>query len=344
MPTVSRASILNIQDYMKFMHTRTSSYLLAVALAIMAVGPAAAAAGYPSRPIQIIVHVDPGSAADIFARELGKVLAPVAGQPVIVVNRVGGNGAVQMAVLKASTPDGYTIGVNTTSHLALFNTSAKGLYRREDFAWIARLQLDPFAIYVSAGSPIRTLRDFVDVAHARARGPGPKMSVGGSLGIGGAHNIAFNIFAKAASVELNWVAVPGTAATMVMGGHVDAGHGNLAPIDQLVKAGKLRVLGISTEKRLGSFPDVPTYREAGYAYDTRWIQVRGLYAHKDVPAPVQERLVKMIREATRSDAWQKYMRDSNQLDGFQGTQEYTQFVAAQESITADWLKRLGVVK
>jgi tripartite-type tricarboxylate transporter receptor subunit TctC len=226
----------------------------------------------------------------------------------------------------------------------LFNTTVKGTYKREDFAWITRLQLDPFAIYVAAESPVRTLKDFVDLANARARSTGPRLSVGGSLGIGGAHNIAFNIFAKAANIEFNWVAVPGTAATLVMGSHVNAGHGNLAPVDQLVKAGKLRLLGVSTAKRVASFPDVPTYGEAGYKYDTRWIQVRGLYAHKDVPKPVQERLVSLIQTATRSDAWQKYMHDSNQLDGFQGPQAYTRFVAEQEEITVDWLKRLGVIK
>lgn len=319
-------------------------HVLFAAVSIMSMSMVHAADVYPSKPIQFIVHVEAGSAADIFARELGKVLEPVAGQPVVIVNRVGGSGAAQLAAVKASTPDGYTIGVNTTSHLALFNTTAKGTFARDDFAWITRLQLDPFAIYVSAASPVKSLREVVELASAKAKTSGPKLSVAGSLGVGGAHNIAFNIFAKAANVDFNWVAVPGTAATIVMGGHVDVGHGNLAPIDQLVRAGKLRLLGVSTDKRVASFPEVPTYGEAGYKYDTRWVQVRGLYAHKDVPKAVQEKLARLVQTAIKSEAWLRYMRDSNQLDGFQGPAEYTRFVAAQEEIAVDWLKRLGVIK
>jgi len=110
---------------------------IASTISFVSVVPAAQAKdAFPSKPITIIAHTGAGSSTDIFARELAKAAEPVFGQPVVVVNRPGGSGATQMALLREAKPDGYTLGVNTASHLTAMRTNLKGVYKWEDFSWI----------------------------------------------------------------------------------------------------------------------------------------------------------------------------------------------------------------
>ncbi|MEI6318348.1 MAG: tripartite tricarboxylate transporter substrate binding protein [Pseudomonadota bacterium] len=277
------------------------------------------------------------------ARELARGLEPVLGRNVLVVNRVGGNGVVQLAAVKASNPDGHTLAINTTSHLALFATVARGQHQRTDFAWVARLQLDPFVVYAQASSPLKSLRDFVDLARRRAS-DGKPIPVGGSLAAGGAHHIAFSMLAKSAGFDFAWIPFQGgDHVTSVLGGHLDAGHANPGTIEPLVRAGKLRVIGVFSDRRLPDFPDAPTYAETGFKADTRWMQTRGIFMHRDTPVAVQNALAAAIRTVTRTDAWRSYLANSNQIDGFQGPADYTAFVAVQERITLEWLTSLGLL-
>jgi tripartite-type tricarboxylate transporter receptor subunit TctC len=289
-----------------------------------------------------LCHTAPSSAADVYARELARILEADLGQPVAVVNRVGGNGLVQMTALAAAPADGYTLGVNTVSHLSILRTIARQTYKLSDFAWITRIQLETFLTVVRADSPWQTLQEFV----AAARSASPALNIGGQGAPGSAHNIHMNILAQSAGFKFNWVPFQGgiEQLTALLGGTLVATSNNPQTIVQFAEVKRVRPLGVLSDQRLGTFPDVPTYREAGYEADTAWNQVRGLIARAGTPTEVQQRLVQAIRRGIENDGWKRYMKESSLLDGFQDTQEYTAFIAKQDALTEHWLKTLGLLK
>ncbi|WP_298015531.1 tripartite tricarboxylate transporter substrate binding protein [uncultured Castellaniella sp.] len=317
-----------------------------VTSAVMLVNPASAAQAqakdaFPTKPITIIAHTGAGSSTDIFARELAKAAEPVFGQPVVVVNRPGGSGATQMALLKEAKPDGYTVGVNTASHLTAMRTNLKGVYKWQDFSWITLNQLDPYITVVAADSPYKTLQDLVAAGRQ-----GKTIKVGGFGTVGAAHNIAFNMLAHKAGMEFTWVGYNGgpQAMTALLGKHIDAVNTNPGPALQFAEAGRVRVLGILDDQRASSLPDTPTYAEAGFPVDTTWKQIRGIYGPKDIPMEIQEKLADGFMRAMQSPAFQKYMETSAQIAGDKGPREYTKFIEQMDKVGYEWLQRLGVTQ
>lgn len=299
-------------------------------------------ANFPSKPITIIAHTGAGSSTDIFARQLAKAAEPVFGQPVVVVNRPGGSGATQMALLEGSNPDGYTVGVNTISHVTAMQTNLSGVFDIDDFAWISLNQFDPFVTVVAADSPYESLADFVDAGVQLAHDGGDRIKVGGFGTVGAAHNIAFNILADKAEMPFTWVGFEGgpQAMTALLGGHIDAVNTNPGPALQFVESGRVRVLGVLDDRRLESLPDVPTYAEAGFPVDTSWKQVRGLYGDKDIPEDIQEKLAQGFFKAMQAPEFRQYMQTAGLTVGDLGPERYTQFIHKIDQTAGDWIKRL----
>lgn len=293
---------------------------------------------FPSKPITIIAHTSAGSATDLFARELAEAAGPVFDQPVIVVNRPGGGGATQMTAIRDAAPDGYTVGVNTATHVTNMLTSLKGKFDIEDFAWIIQVQTDPFILAVSSDSPYETLEELVEAGKA-----GEKIRIGGYGAPGAAHNIAVNIFADNADLPFTWVNYPGAgdALTAALGQHVEAASGNPGGAMSFVEGGRMRVLGVMNEERIDAFPEVPTFMELGYGDDASWKQIRGLIGSKDIPAEIQEKLAEGFFEAMQSPRFKEYMKKSALEAGNLGPTEYPQF-ASQLGVTAQkWLDKLN---
>ncbi|MVW72727.1 tripartite tricarboxylate transporter substrate binding protein [Bordetella sp. 15P40C-2] len=303
---------------------------------------AEAAASFPTKPITIVVHTGPGSSTDIFARELAMAAEPVFGKPVVVVNRPGGSGATQMALLKEAKPDGYTVGVNTASHLTAMRTNLKDVYKWQDFSWITLNQLDPYITVVAADSPYKTLSDLVEAG----KKPGTTLKVGGFGTVGAAHNIAFNMLAEKADMPMTWVSYTGgpQAMTALLGKHIDVVNTNPGPALQFAEAGRVRVLGILDDQRASSLPDTPTYKEAGYDVNTSWKQIRGIFGPKDIPMDIQEKLAAGFFKAMEAPSFQKYMETSAQIAGDKKTVEYAAFVDEMDQVGYKWLQQLGVTQ
>lgn len=302
----------------------------------------AAQDGFPSKPITIVVHTGAGSSTDIFARELAQGAGKVFGKPVVVVNRPGGSGATQMAFIKSAEPDGYTVGVNTASHLTAMQTNLKGIYKWQDFSWITLNQLDPYITVVAADSPYKTMKDLVEAG----KKDGVNLKVGGFGTVGAAHDIAFNLLADKAKMPFTWVSYTGgpQAMTALLGKHIDVVNTNPGPALQFAAAGRVRILGILNEARVDSLPDTPTYAEAGYPVDTSWKQIRGIFGPKDIPMDIQKKLADGFFKAMQTPAFQKYMKDTAQIAGDQGPDTYPAFVEKMDGIGAQWLKKLGLAK
>lgn len=296
---------------------------------------------FPTKPITIVAHTAAGSSTDLFARELAQAATPIFGKPVVVVNRPGGSGATQMALISSAAPDGYTVGVNTSSHVTAMLTNLKGTYTPADFSWIALNQIDPYILAVHADSPYKSLKDLVEAAKG-----GQRVKIGGYGAVGASHNIAVQILADKADMPVTWVSYPGSgdAATAVLGKHIDAVSINPGGTLAFVAAGRIKILGVMSDSRVSSLPDVPTYAEAGYDVDTSWKQIRGLYGPKDMPEDIQKKLADGFRKAMETPRFKEYMKRSALEAGDLGPGEYRSFIDDATKKTQQWLTKLGITQ
>jgi tripartite-type tricarboxylate transporter receptor subunit TctC len=233
-----------------------------------------------------------------------------------VENRTGGSGIVMVNLLLRAPADGYTIAANTITLAALFS-EPNVTFKPDDLQLVARSQVDPYGLIVHASTPFRTLDAFI--AYARKK-PG-YLNVAGPFAMSG-HRVAWEVFADLAKIKTTWVPYQGggPALTAIAGGHVDAAATNPGNVKPMIDAGKVRVIGVSSDKRLEDFPDVPTYKERGY--DLVRYQWRGIMAKAGTPRPVIDRLTAAIQKAQQTNDWKAYLKQVTQLDGFQGPEDF----------------------
>jgi tripartite-type tricarboxylate transporter receptor subunit TctC len=267
---------------------------------------------YAARPVTLLCWSAPGSPVDVYARVMAKLLTIELGQTVVVENRTGGSGIIMVNTLLKAPADGYTIAANTITLAALFSEPTAS-FKPDDLQMIARSQVDPYGLIVHTSTPFKNIDELV--AFARKR-PG-FINVGGPFTISG-HRVAWEVFAEAAKITTTWVPYQGggPALTAVAGGHVDAAATNPGNVKPLIEAGKVRVLAVSSDKRLDDFPDVPTYKERGW--NVVRYQWRGVMARAGMAKPVMDRLAAAIQKAQSTPEWKNYLRQVTQLDGFQG--------------------------
>jgi tripartite-type tricarboxylate transporter receptor subunit TctC len=269
------------------------SLLLALAL------PVNAQDSYPAKPITMVVPFPPGGVADIVGRPLASQMEKALKQPVVVVNRTGAGGAVGMASVAKAAPDGYTILMGLSS-ISIFPVSDRingktPSYEMKDFAPIALITADPTVLVVSADSPWKNLKEFVESAKAY---PG-KINYSSS-GVYGTLHVAMEIFANAAGIKLFHVPYQGggPALTALLGGQVHALASGPAPAVGQIRAGKMRALASWSSERLPLMPEVPTFKELGY--DAEFYIWSGVFAPAAIPTPVLDRLRAAVREAANS--------------------------------------------
>ncbi len=310
---------------------------------LAAPGHAEDAASFPSKPIEILVQSGAGSASDIFARSLARAAEPLFGQPVVVVDRSGGSGTVQMAALKAARPDGYTLGTNTLSHFTNMLTTLKGSFAPSDFSWIAMLMQDPHVLMVRADSPSQTIQELVEQIKTTAGG---EITVGGYGSMGSTASVAMQMFADAAGFKINWVGYKATpeAMTALLGGHVDLAIANPGPVRQFADAGRLRVLTILGDREVDTFPGVPTAEGAGYPFDSGWQQIRGVYGPEGIPADIQNKLADTFIEASKTPEFQEYLQNIGGVPAAWDAEEYQARTKTIVSTAEAGLRSVGAIK
>ena len=277
---------------------------------------AAGAQTYPAKPITILCWSAAGSPVDIYARTMAKLLTAELGQNVVVDNRTGGSGIVMVNLLLRAPADGYTIAANTITLAALFG-EANVTFKPDDLQLVARSQVDPYGLIVHASTPFKTIDELVSFARKK---PG-FLNIGGPFAMSG-HRVAWELLADKARFKATWVPYQGggPALTAVAGGHVDAAATNPGNVKPLLAAGKVRILAVSSERRIEDFPDVPTYKERGW--DLVRYQWRGVMAKAGTPRPVVDRLAAAMQRAQQTEAWKGYLRLVTQLDGYQGPEAF----------------------
>ena len=257
------------------------------ALALFAVGAAAVAQQpYPSRPIELVVPFVAGGTTDTAARMIGQRLTEKWGQPVIVSTRPGGGSTIGTNIVAKAAPDGYTLLI-TTFAFAVNAALQKVPYDPvKDFAAITEISSIPLMLVVHPSLPVKTVQEFIDYSKAQPAGLDYATS-----GAGTSTHLAAEMFKTMTGAKLVHVPFKGNAEVMnaLLGGHVKAHFGLAASSLQHIRAGNLRVLAVTTEKRLPYLPDVPTIAELGYpAYEiTSW---QGAFAPAGTPKDIITRL------------------------------------------------------
>ena len=256
--------------------------------------PARAQEAWPARPVKIIVSFAPGSGNDIIARQLAPKLGEALGQTFIVENRAGGGGLIGTEAVVRAAPDGYTIGLGTSSQLVMNPALiAKLPFDIErDLAMIGLVSRTQMVLAARRDGPA-DLRALV----ARAKAAPGKLTYG-SGGNGSISHIVGESFARSAGVELLHVPYKGNGPAMqdLAGGQIDLVWDGFSSAAPMMKAGQIRILAVSGERRNPLYPDVPTFAEGGVP-DYEAYTWNCLMAPRGVPRPIVERL---NRELTRA--------------------------------------------
>ncbi len=267
--------------------------LIAAALA----GGAAHAQAYPTKPIKIIIPFVPGGPSDTVGRAIGSKFQEYLGQPAVVENKPGANGAIAAEFVAKSDPDGYTILVGS---IGVFSINA-ALYKDlrynpvRDFAPITLAVTTPNVLVTKLDFPAKTVKELLDYMR---KNPG-KTSFGAS-GVGSSDHLTFELFSQMTNTTGINVPFKGGAAVVadLLGGQVDASFQNLGTVATQIKAGKLRPLAVTAKARVPTIPDVPTMAEAGFPdlVVTSW-QAAGAPAKtpRDIVLKLNDAAVKALR-------------------------------------------------
>lgn len=272
---------------------RAISFALALALPAAAQGQA----GWPTRPIKIIVGYAAGGSTDVTARIVGQAMSERLGQPVIIENRPGAAGNIGTDATAKADPDGYTLVMATSSTIAtnpsLYNSLPFNV--QTDFAPITLTAFIPNLLVVHPSVPADNLADFI--AYLKAN-PG-KLNFG-SAGNGSSQHLSGELFNSLAGVHMVHVAYRGGAPAVndLLGGQVQAIFAPLVEVIQQVRAEKLKALGITTAKRSPLLSDVPTIGETLPGYEV--VLWNGLLAPAKTPPDIIDRINRAAVEALRS--------------------------------------------
>lgn len=256
------------------------------------------AKSWPSKPLRIVVGFPAGSVTDTVARVMAEQLAKSLGQPVVVENKPGANGAIGVGEVARATPDGYTLLVTNSSSITINPQLYKQItYKASDFAPITMIIEAPFILAVNPEwaqkNAVNNTQDLIRYAQAQ-----PEKLTYGS---GGQGNMAHLIFVSLSNrVNIKTTHVPyksGALAGMaIISGELSAGFDTLSTVPN-VQAGKLKALAVTSSKRIAQLPDVPTMAEAGFT-NFEVLFWMGLLAPAGTPEPIITRLFEAARLIT----------------------------------------------
>jgi tripartite-type tricarboxylate transporter receptor subunit TctC len=231
-------------------------------------------AKWPDRPVHFIVPFPAGSVTDIVARIVGQKLSTKFGQQFVIENRPGASGEIGTGITAHATPDGYTIGLATSStHVIAASLNPKLSYDPvNDFAQVSMLGTSPYVLSIYPGLPVHNVAELIALAKAK-----PRTLDFASAGPASLAHIAGNLFSRLAGIELTEVSYRSSAQSVLdlTEGRIQIQFGTLAPTLGQIHAGKVRALAVTGPKRVAVLPDLPTLQEAGLKdYDiVLWLAV-----------------------------------------------------------------------
>ena len=263
-------------------------------------------AGFPAKPIRLVIPFPPGGNVDVLGRVIARQMEEQLGTPIVIDNRGGANGINGTDLVAKSQPNGYTI-LSTPFTFAVNHS----LYRKlpydtlKDFAPITNHIVGAgYLMVINASLPVKSVQDLI--AHARTRTDPLRFS---SAGVGNGQHLAAELFALRAGIRMLHVPYKGggPALAAVVSGETHVQFPSAAPAAPFIHAGKIRALGFTGAARVASLPDVPTIAEAGLAgfeFDAGW---HGWLAPAGTPKTIIDRLFTELRKAVSTPKLRDYL-------------------------------------
>jgi tripartite-type tricarboxylate transporter receptor subunit TctC len=298
--------------------------LLAAGIAAASVAAPAWATNYPNKPVKIVVGFAPGGANDIIARLIAKELGTMWGQPVVVENKPGANGAIAFSQVAKAPADGYTLVLGTAGPTTMNQALQKLPFDvLKDFTPIVNLVDAPHALAVNGKLPVNNLREFIQLA----KKANPKFTYS-SPGIGNSGHYAMEMLKQQAGVDITHVAYKGAAPALndVIAGHVQAYFTSAAALLPHANTGTIKVLAVTSNTRVPELSNVPTMAEAGFPH-FEFPVYGGLLGPAGMPADVVQKINADANRALKSAAFLEQLKQ-NALTPLGGTpQQFAQFLA-----------------
>ena len=270
--------------------------IVTLGLALSCAAGPAAAQEYASKPVRMVVPYAPGGGTDVLSRAIGERLQGALGQPVLIENRPGANGAIGSELVAKSAPDGYTLVVVTGTHVINPFLQKVPFDTLKDFTPVTFAALSKMVLVSGLQQPFASVKELI--AYAKAN-PG-KVAIGNSEA---ATMLTGELLKLMAGIDLQQVPYKGGAPLMtdVVGGHIPVAVTSVTTVMPFYKGHKLRVLGVSSKQRSGAMPDVPTIAEAGVpGYDVQsWYAILG---PRGLPKPIADKLQREVAKIVATPA------------------------------------------
>lgn len=304
--------------------------------------PPAAAAGWPERPITLIVPWAAGGGTDATARIIGSLLEKELGQPVNVVNRTGGNGVVGHTAIAAAAPDGYTLGLATVE-IGMLHWQGLTNLTYKDYTPLALMNFDPAGVQVREDAPFKTVKDLL--ADIKAN-PGKHKASG--TGQGGIWHLAIagmldNLGADPTSVP--WVPSNGAAPGLqdLVAGGVSIVPCSIPEARSLIEAGRVKSLAIMNDERNALFPKVPTLKEETGSDWTigAW---RGMVAPKGLPDDVTAKLIAALDKIYNGKDYRDFMGGRGFGIRYAAGPDFLSFWEKSDASLGAVMKKVGIAK
>lgn len=276
---------------------------LAAAACLLGLTTAASANGYPEQPIRLLIGFPPGGGGDLYGRTIANELGKHIGKPLVVENKPGAGGNIAAELMTQAKPDGYTLLLAMSGNLGSAPAIRNNLTYKvpDDFVFISQLVETPYGLVVSGDSKIKTIQDYITTAK------GGQLSYA-STGTGGAAQIVMEMVKQQGNLDVLHVPYKGSGPVMtdLMSGLVGSFFAPYTPLMGQINSGKLRVLAVSSEKRVPSMPNVPTLKESGI--DVVMTQWYGLVAPKGTPQPIIDKITQAVKQAMQAPEVQRVYR------------------------------------
>jgi tripartite-type tricarboxylate transporter receptor subunit TctC len=276
---------------------------LAAAACLLGLTSAASANGYPEQPIRLLIGFPPGGGGDLYGRTIANELGKHIGKPIVVENKPGAGGNIAAELMTQAKPDGYTLLLAMSGNLGSAPAIRNNLTYKvpDDFVFISQLVETPYGLVVSGDSKIKTIQDYVAAAK------GGQLSYA-STGTGGAAQIVMEMVKQQGNLDVLHVPYKGSGPVMtdLMSGLVGSFFAPYTPLMGQINSGKLRVIAVSSEKRVPSMPNVPTLKESGI--DVVMTQWYGLVAPKGTPQPIIDKITQAVKQAMQTPEVQRVYR------------------------------------
>lgn len=323
---------------LKISRLLTILWAATLSLGVMSTQANAQAQGYPNKPIKAIVPFAAGSATDQVGRAFAQKMSEILGQPIVVENKAGVNGMLGADAVAKSAPDGYTLLIGTNSTNAALKSLMKKLPYDQDtaFAPVAYMGSVPLIVAVNNDVPVKSLKEFVDMAKAK-----PTQVTFASAST--SQLVSSEMLASMAGIQMTHVPYKSGPAAMtdLMGGQVNMFTADFAVMLPQVKAGKIRGLAVTSMQRSKAIPELPTVNEALGLKDYELIAYFAMFAPAGTPADI----VQKLNAAANAAATDKAILERFSALGFETAPASPEALAQRsKSETAKWAKAIREAK